>query len=134
MIRSTHRGRVALDRAGIVASSLCAIHCALFSLLPVVSSVAAGLVVGAWLERLLVIVAVLLGLASLLSSFLFVHRDARPLSLLTVGLAALATRSLASELSAWEVVCSIVAACFLVSAHLYNLRVTSCCDRCCRRQ
>jgi hypothetical protein len=132
-MRPTKNAHAALDRAGIVASSLCAVHCALFSLLPVVSAVTSRLVAAEWLERLLVMTAVLLGLASLLSSFLLVHRDVRPLSLLTTGLLALMARSLVSERGACEVVCSIVAACFLVSAHLYNLRVTRCCDHCCPR-
>jgi hypothetical protein len=125
----------ALDRAGIVASSLCAIHCAVFALLPMVSVVATGFVVDPWVERLLVAVAVGLGLASLLSSFAFAHRDLRPLAVLAAGLAALAARALVGEHSRAEAVCSIFAACLLVSAHVLNLRLTSCCDRCvnCRR-
>lgn len=115
------RNRTTADRLGIVASTLCAIHCAGGAFL----IGAAG--AGRWfaderLESGFVIVAVSLVVIALTRGFR-THGARLPIVLAAVGIALVAiVRGGAIDVAGLESAMSIAGACFLVSAHAANLR------------
>ncbi|MDB4964623.1 MAG: MerC protein [Myxococcales bacterium] len=121
-----------LDRAGIVASSLCAVHCGLVALLPALPSTMLGFVARGSTELVLILMASLVGVAAVLVGFVRIHRDIRPLLLLAGGVALMVVRGTLPAESALETPCSIAGAAALVAAHFFNARATrrQCCDAC----
>lgn len=75
-----------MDRVGFTASSLCAIHCALMpfviTLLPLVGL---EFLSSPWVEISIIVLSILIGIASLIPSYLKYHRRILPLLLLIVG-------------------------------------------------
>jgi hypothetical protein len=121
-----------LDRAGIVASSLCAVHCALVALLPALPSTVLGFVARGSTELVLILIAMSVGVAAMVVGFVRIHRDVRPLLLLAGGIALMVTRGALPADSGLETPCSIAGATALVAAHFLNVRATrrQCCDGC----
>ncbi|RWY53787.1 MerC domain-containing protein [Mucilaginibacter gilvus] len=79
---------VKLDNIGMTASTLCAIHCAavpvFFTSLPLVGL---GFLANPWVEWSMIIVALIVGVASIAGSFLNSHHRVLPLILLIIGFA-----------------------------------------------
>jgi len=119
-----------LDRAGTVASGVCAVHCAALALLPWLATTMVGVLARAWMEALLVTLALAIGATAIVSGFVRVHRDVRPGLLLLVGATCLGVRAALPEGSVVEVPCSLVGAACLITAHRLNSRLSRC--ACCR--
>jgi hypothetical protein len=114
-----------LDSAGVAASCACAAHCALtplvLGLLPL-----AGLVplAGEGAEWAFVAVAIAVGLASLLPSYIRRHGQARPLVLFAAGAALLlSARLLLEDDIKIEVPAAVAGALLIASAHVSNLKL-----------
>jgi len=75
-----------MDRVGMTASALCAIHCALMpfviTLLPLVGL---EFLSNPWVEVAVIALSVLVGMASLIPSYLKYHCKMLPLLMLTIG-------------------------------------------------
>jgi hypothetical protein len=118
-----------LDRAGITASTVCALHCALVALLPVLPPTALGQRDQSWLETALLIVAVGVAAVAVLAAFFFVHRNGQPLIWAALGVVLLSARSAWFSSSALETPCSLLGAGCMIVAHACNSRLCqrSCC-------
>lgn len=123
--------RAWLDRVGIGVSITCAIHCVAAALLAAAPAFAATAAPGLGeglehLEGALLWIALGVGTAALLPSYLRDHRSALPLALFLVGLAAIAAArsALATALGpATEIAGTVVGVALVASAHLVNLRL-----------
>lgn len=75
-----------LDNIGITASTLCAIHCAavpvFFTSLPLFGL---GFLANIWVEWIMILTALIIGVASIGGSFLRSHHRVLPLVLLIIG-------------------------------------------------
>jgi hypothetical protein len=122
-----------LDRAGMTASILCAVHCAAGA--AIAAAVPAVRVIESeWVERLFV--AVSLALATLaLRRGVALHRDRRVYGALVVGAVVLvAGRVIEFSSERAELATSLVGASALVLAHVINIRaLRRCCAECGRR-
>jgi hypothetical protein len=119
-----------VDRAGIAVSTACAVHCAFGTALVA----APGL--GRWfaderIEAGFAAVALLVAVCALSAGFRR-HRQAGPVMLGLVGVAALGTARLVETVPRWtEVLVSLAGAGLLIGAHLWNLRTLRCSGGCC---
>jgi O-antigen/teichoic acid export membrane protein len=77
-----------LDNIGMTASTLCAIHCALVPVfitsLPLLGL---GFLANPWVEWSMIILAFIIGVSSIGSSYFRIHNRVLPLVLLTIGFA-----------------------------------------------
>ena len=84
----TKRHQTRLDKVGITASTLCALHCAvvplLFTFLPLAGL---GFLANPMFEWGMIVLALLLGASSILFSYFRTHRRLLPLLLLVLGFA-----------------------------------------------
>ncbi len=65
-----------LDRMGIWASSLCALHCLLLPILiPLIPYIGASFVAQDWFERSILTISMIIGFWALLSGFYRYHRQ-----------------------------------------------------------
>jgi len=121
------------DQTGIIASALCAAHCAVGAFL--VGLVGTGhLVFSERLEQAFAGVAVVIAAGALVQGYL-THRSRLPLALGAVGILLISASRLLEFDVAWaESTLSISGALTLVSAHVVNLRARrqahlDCCPR-----
>ncbi|MDB4999722.1 MAG: hypothetical protein JWR76_799 [Mucilaginibacter sp.] len=79
---------IKLDNIGMTASTLCAIHCAavpvFFTSLPLLGL---GFLANPWVEWTMILIAIIVGVSSIGTSFLLSHHRALPLILLIAGFA-----------------------------------------------
>ncbi|MFA6084549.1 MerC domain-containing protein [Mucilaginibacter sp.] len=77
---------IKLDNIGMTASTLCAIHCAavpiFFTSLPILGL---GFLANPWVEWTMILLAIVVGVSSIGTSFLRAHHRASPLILLIAG-------------------------------------------------
>jgi hypothetical protein len=119
------------DSAGIIVSTLCALHC-VFVPLAAGALAASGI---AWLgderyEPILIGCSLLLGLASLLPSYRRVHRDRRCMALFVLGMSIILIGKLSAERWALETPLVLAGATLIVSAHAVNYRLCKRCGNC----
>lgn len=75
-----------LDNVGMAASTLCAIHCALVPIfITVLPLIGLGFLANPWFEWGMIILAFIIGISSISSSYFRVHRRWLPLLLLSIG-------------------------------------------------
>jgi hypothetical protein len=120
-----------LDRIGVTASMVCAVHCIL-SPLPLALIPAAGLGVLAdeSAEWTLIAISISVGAISLLPSFLM-HRRSMALSFFAAGaLIIFAARSVLSEGSMGETCVAVIGALCIAASHLINRRLCRSCPSC----
>lgn len=120
-----------LDRIGMVASCACAMHCALmpivFGVLPLVGL---GMLADERAEWVLIFIAIVIGAASLLPTYLRHHRRAMPLVLFAAGLTLIFIgKTLFEESATLEASMVVVGALAVALAHFINRRF---CRDCCR--
>lgn len=116
-----HQEREWLDRAGILLSALCAMHCALT---PILVAVAPFLFTAEFEFRTK---AVLLSLAGIALGWGFIsHRSWKPLVWLAVALGAFGVAELVVDEPGsgehWEIVATVLASAALIMAHVTNTR------------
>jgi len=75
-----------LDNIGMTASTLCAIHCALVPIfITVLPLIGLGFLANPWFEWGMIILAFIIGVSSISSSYFRMHRRWLPLLLLSIG-------------------------------------------------
>ena len=121
-----------LDRIGVVASSLCAVHCALtpfaIGLLPLLGL---SLLADERTEWAFVGVSVAVGFSSLLPAYFRRHRRARPLIFFTSGLSLIfIAHFLLEENLRLEIPAVLLGALLVITSHLLNLRLCRSCAAC----
>ena len=78
--------RADMDRIGMIASTLCAIHCAVVPiLLTSLPLIGLGFLANRWFEWGMIVFALVVGIGSLAYSFFNTHRRVTPLILFLVG-------------------------------------------------
>jgi hypothetical protein len=130
-MKSPEASLEALDRAGMAASVLCAIHCIALPLL-LGSLTAAGI---GWLRYEGVEWAILtgsaaMGLFGLLPGYKRVHRHKRCLWLFCAGLLTILTGKLASSHSLRDTPFVVCGAALIISAHAFNRHLCARCSNC----
>lgn len=121
-----------LDRFGVAVSLTCALHCAftpiLVGLLPLVGLSSLG---DEQTEWAFIIVAIGLGAASLLPSYVRQHKQARPLLLFAMGASVLlAARMILEESTRLEMPAVLIGALLIACAHLLNRKLCRACSIC----
>ncbi|MSO51797.1 MAG: MerC domain-containing protein [Acidobacteria bacterium] len=115
-----------LDRAGVVLSTSCALHCALMPVaVGVLTAFGFGVVASEETELLLLLSAAAIGVISLIGGRRH-HRRARPLLMMVGGFALVLMARLGfEEGTTIEIATTVVGAALVASAHLVNARL--CC-------
>lgn len=121
-----------LDRIGVSAGLLCAVHCLALPLVIAALPLAGlDLLLGERVEQSFAAASVTVGGLSLVPGFLLVHRRPLPLCLLALGASLLlAGRALIGEGSRMEPMVVVVGALALVVAHVTNARFCAICRAC----
>jgi hypothetical protein len=119
-----------LDQLGVVASSVCAVHCALGAVMVGASGLAGALVQDERVEAMLLLSAVFVAVIASATGYRR-HRDRWVASLVVVGLSLLGIEHFLDPSPLPEPVISIVAAALLVGAHARNARLLHRLRACC---
>ncbi|WP_394176553.1 MerC domain-containing protein [Thalassotalea litorea] len=118
-----------LDRLGITATSLCALHCILLPvLLPSLSLFGLGFIADHEAEHWFLFATLLLGSFALFSGFKRYHKKIYPFYLLFLGGFIYWHKHSVDE--ALQPVMVIIGAALLVAAHLVNLKLCNSCRSC----
>ncbi len=120
----------ALDRAGVVLSASCALHCALMPVaVGVLTTFGFGAVASEETELLLLLSAAAVGVISLIGGCRH-HRHARPLLVMAGGFALVLMARLGfEEGTTIEIATTVAGAALVASAHLVNARLCCLVDR-----
>ena len=116
-----------LDNIGMTASTLCAIHCAavpvFFTGLPLVGL---GFLANPWVEWIMIITAIIIGVSSIVGSFLNSHHRALPLVLLIIGFATIILAHLFTK--GWvEAIVAPAGGLTIALAHFFNYKYAGTC-------
>ena len=128
----SNRSGLDLDKAGMTASLICAVHCAampfLITLLPLVGL---GFLANEWVEWLLIGLSAVLGISSLCLGYRS-HRSHHALATLSVGLALVVIGHIAEKHTGgiFGVALLVLGGCTVASAHWINRRLCNSCKRC----
>lgn len=118
-----------LDKLGITAASLCAIHCILLPvILPALPLLGLSFLADHVWEHVFLIATAILGTFALLSGFKRYHKKLYPLYLLLIGVVIYWIKHDFSE--ALQPVFIIVGASLIVTAHVINLKLCNNCKQC----
>lgn len=118
-----------LDRLGIWASSLCALHCLLLPLLlPAIPLVGATMFAAEWFEKTILIISLVVGFWALFSGFYRYHRRLYPLYSLALGGFIYWNKDMLGEV--YEPFVVAAGALLIVAAHMINLRLCQHCKSC----
>lgn len=122
-----------LDRLGITATSLCALHCILLPvLLPALPLLGLSFLADHEWEHFFLIVTGILGTIALFTGFKKYHKRLYPFYLLFVGLTLYWIKHDFSE--AMEPYFIISGASLIVAAHLINLKLCNSCKQCAQEE
>jgi hypothetical protein len=119
------------DRAGIIASTACAIHCAALpfvaALLPVL-----GLhhFTDEWVEWSLIGVVAVIGVVGHVSAYVRFHRHAGPAAVFAAGLTLIVATRLTLGDTLVEPAALAIGGLMGAAAHWANIRLCRCCDTC----
>ena len=118
-----------LDRLGITATSLCALHCILLPiLLPALPLLGLSFLADHSWEHVFLIFTAMLGSVALFSGFKRYHRKMYPFYLLFVGVGIYWIKHDFSE--EYEAYFIIIGASLIVAAHYINLKLCNSCRDC----
>jgi hypothetical protein len=126
MIREKYSSK--LDSAGMTASVLCAIHCAIVPLLITVLPLAGlGFLANPLVEWSMIIFALVVGTYAIGSSYVRTHHKRLPLVLLIAGFLVIIAGHLFVD--GWhEALVVPLGGLLIATAHFFNLRYSSACD------
>jgi len=118
-----------LDRIGITATSLCALHCILLPvLLPALPLLGLSFLADHEWEHVFLLVTALLGTVALFSGFKKYHRKIYPFYLLFLGIVIYWIKhDFSEDIQAYFIV---IGASLIVAAHLINLKLCNSCKKC----
>tara|TARA_B110000503_G_scaffold100997_1_gene151017 strand:- start:217 stop:621 length:405 start_codon:yes stop_codon:yes gene_type:complete len=123
------KDKTLLDRLGIWASSLCALHCLLLPILiPLIPFVSASFFAQDWFERSILSLSMIIGFWGLFSGFYRYHRQLYPLYSLVLGGLIYWNKDMFGE--SYEPFTIAVGAFLIVGAHLVNLKLCQSCEDC----
>jgi hypothetical protein len=116
--------RINLDKAGIIVSALCAIHCltlpVLVSVLPLIGL---QFLADKIVEFILILVALFIATLSLSGSYLKIHRNFFPIAVIFIGfLILIIGRNLFEES---EVILTVSGALLVITAHIFNWKLSN---------
>lgn len=118
-----------LDRIGITATSLCALHCILLPvLLPALPLLGLSFLADHTWEHVFLIMTAILGSVALFSGFRKYHKRFYPFYLLFLGIAIYWIKHDFSE--SLEPYFIIAGASLIVAAHVINLKLCNSCKQC----
>ncbi|NQZ86563.1 MAG: MerC domain-containing protein [Colwellia sp.] len=118
-----------LDRIGITATSLCALHCILLPvLLPALPLLGLSFLADHAWEHIFLIITAILGTIALFSGFKKYHRRLYPFYLLFLGVGIYWIKHDFSE--AIQPYFIIIGASLIVAAHIINLKLCNNCKQC----
>lgn len=118
-----------LDRIGITATSLCALHCILLPvLLPALPLLGLSFLADHTWEHVFLIFTAILGSVALFSGFKRYHRKLYPFYLLFLGVGIYWIKHDFSE--DLEVYFIVIGASLIVAAHFINLKLCNSCKEC----
>jgi hypothetical protein len=118
-----------LDRIGITATSLCALHCILLPvLLPALPLLGLSFLADHAWEHVFLLITALLGSVALFSGFKKYHRRLYPFYLLFLGVGIYWIKHDFSE--AIQPYFIIIGASLIVAAHIINLKLCNNCKQC----
>ena len=119
------------DRAGIIVSAACAVHC---TLLPLVAGLLPILGLQHFaderFEWLIVAVTALIGVIGHARAYVRHHQHVGPALLFLVGLGTIVIARLSRSETALEPLALGIGGLFAAAAHWFNLRLCRCCARC----
>ena len=122
-----------LDRIGISAASLCALHCILLPvLLPILPLIGLSVLADHWWEHAFLIVSAIIGSIALFSGFKKYHRRLYPFYLLFLGITIYWQKHDFAE--QYQPYIIIIGATFIIAAHFINLRLCNSCKQCSEHQ
>lgn len=123
-----HRHYKKLDRIGMTASTLCAVHCAVVPLLLTFLPLAGlGFLANPVFEMGMIIVALLLGVSSIFLAYFRTHRKLLPLILLLIGFAIIILGHL--FIKGWvEAIVVPVGGLTIAIAHFVNFKYVGACS------
>jgi hypothetical protein len=121
-----------LDRIGVAASCLCAVHCALAPLLlATLPLLGAGFLVEERTEWAIICVSVAVGIFSLVPAYIGTHRRCSPLVIFGTGLCVIVVARLwLDERLHFELPIVAIGALLISAAHVLNLRLCRSCELC----
>ncbi len=118
-----------LDRMGIWASSLCALHCLLLPIMiPLIPYIGASFVAQDWFERSILTISMVIGFWALLSGFYRYHRQIYPIYSLVLGGLIYWNKDMFGE--AYEPFTIAVGALLIIAAHIINFKLCKSCHQC----
>jgi len=118
-----------LDKLGIWASSLCALHCLLLPILiTFITFVGATFFAQSWFERGILSLSMIIGFWAILSGFYRYHRQLYPLYSLVLGGLIYWNKDMFG--AAYEPITITVGAILIVGAHIVNLKLCQSCRSC----
>ena len=115
-----------LDKAGIMCSGLCAIHCMLIPIIGLVSPAIAGFFENEWIHIGLLVPLALIAILAF-SRGLKLHKKNHPVILGSIGIVVLSMAVafetlLKIEIEHLEITLTIIGCVFLISAHIFNIK------------
>lgn len=117
-----------LDRLGMTASTLCAVHCALVPIfLTTLPLLGLDFLANEWVEISMIAVSVVLGTLSLTMSYRKQHRKLLPFIVLATGFALIFTGHFAG-IKSLEPILIPLGGFIVAAAHLVNWRLNSTCS------
>jgi len=116
-----------LDNIGMTASTLCAIHCALVPVfITVLPLIGLGFLANPWFEWGMIILAFIVGVSSITSSYFRINKKTLPLVLLTFGFLIIITGHL--FITGWaEGIIVPIGGFTIAAAHFINYKYTGDC-------
>ncbi len=120
--------KINYDALGIAASVACAIHCALLPLvitsLPILGI---NIINNLWFEILMILLAMVIGIYSLMHGFKKHHHKLLPIGIFTAGMGLLILKQIFHQYQIWFLVPAVA---LIVSAHYINYRQCRKADHC----
>jgi hypothetical protein len=119
-----------LDNLGMTASTLCAIHCALVPIfITVLPLIGLGFLANPWFEWGMIILAFIIGVSSISSSYFRMHKRLLPLLLLIIGFTIIILGHL--FITGWlEGIIVPLGGFTIATAHFINYRYVGACKVC----
>jgi len=118
-----------LDRIGISAASLCALHCILLPvLLPALPLLGLSFLADHWWEHVFLIISAVIGSIALFSGFKRYHRRLYPFYLLFLGIGVYWQKHDFSTSTQPFII--VLGASLIIAAHFINLRLCNSCKKC----
>lgn len=118
-----------LDKLGIWASSLCALHCLLLPILiPLLPFIASLFFAQAWFEKTILSMSMIVGFCALFIGFYKYHRQIYPLYSLFLGGLIYWNKDIFGE--SYEPFTIAAGAFLIIVAHITNMRLCKSCQSC----